>query len=186
MDNLQVAADRKLRQSAFEALLKGLDIRKEAATWPELRPIYDLDHPQKTYPAQTFCQFWELIQAKKFPDVPLEEAHLEMGKKLTYGYVNGTTIGRLAFSIIPFMTTENFVKIAPQLWDQGLGEYKVDRPAAKKATGQFRHCVLPPLALVGSTIVILQLTKAQNLTYEIAHTTQSGGCYNCDIVFQWE
>jgi uncharacterized protein (TIGR02265 family) len=186
MDNLQVAADRMIKQSPFEALLKGLEIRKEAATWPELRPLYDLDHPQKTYPQQIYVKFWQLVRAQKFPDVPLEQADFELGKKLIYGYMNATTIGRLAFAMIPFMTPDNFFKIAPQLWDQGLGEYTAERISDKKVAGHFNQCILSPEALAGATMIVLEVTKAKNVAYEVAHLIHSGIYYNCDIIFQWE
>jgi uncharacterized protein (TIGR02265 family) len=186
MSTSQFAIEHKVKQSAFEALLKGLDVYKEAATWPELRPIYNLDYLQKTYPAQTYCQFWELVQAKIYPETPIEQAQLEMGKKLMLGYMYGTKIGRLAFSIIPLLTPDNFFKIAPQLWDHGLGEYRVEKSSAKKVVGRFSQCVLPPLALAGSTIVIMQLTKAQNFSYVVEHSTSSGGYYNFELAFEWE
>src|SRR4051812_43734462 len=137
MNTSPYAVEQKVKQASFEALLKGLNIRKEAVTWPELKSIYDVDRLQKTYTPESFCQFWNLVQIKIYPDMLPEQVHFEMGQKITLGYMYGTTIGRLAFSMIHLMTPDNFFKIAPQLWERGLGEYKLDRMTGKKVTSHF-------------------------------------------------
>lgn len=188
MTNLNQTTEPAIKQICFEAILKGTNVVNDAALLQELKPLYDLQRLQRTYPVEVYQEFVERIRASLYPGLAHEEANFKLGQKAFDGYLKGTIVGRVALAAIYIMGPSRLMAMSERLWgDVGLGECKPEKLGEGYYRVRYRNFLLEPAIVLGVAVEALVVAKAQKLIYSLEPLPDSGPYfYNFDVVFQWE
>ena len=91
----------------FEGLFRrALRVEPNGPMADELRQVgFDLRAPKGRYPTSVLKAALDVASRHRFPGLPLEQGHRELGRLFTSGF-SETIVGRVMGSIIPFLGME--------------------------------------------------------------------------------
>ncbi len=188
MSKVIPSTDLSVKQVSFESVLKGTGLVDDQIFLHELKPVYNFERAERSYPPDVFQQFLELVRLKCYPDLALEDALFELGRKSFQGYYKGTIVGRVALAAIHLMGPKRLMYLGPRLLeDAGLGQVQAEKITECKHCGHYRNFLLMPLLMAGISIESFEVAKAINLRYEVK-TLPSPGLHlnDFDITFEWD
>ncbi len=188
MSTSEQTANRRIKQITMESIIKGTGAIDNPAFMQELKPIYDIDHPDSDYSPQVYQQFIEFCRQRLYPSLPREKALFEIGRASFEGYYRGTVTGRVMLAAIKIMSPARLMKLAARLWeDAGQGECEAIQLGPKKFRLHYRNFIPLPYGVAGIAIEGLKAAGAKSPHYQI-EMLDSPVPYlnNFDIVFEWD
>jgi uncharacterized protein (TIGR02265 family) len=156
----------------FESILKGLGAYDNALVLETLKIecSFDVKHPKRTYPHETFQQFIAVLHRDYFPNLTFEDACRKIGKVAYAGY-RKTIIGRVSTAALHLFSPERAINEIFKTMKRDLPHQKHNlvKHAANNYTIEFRNGQGLPylsLGLLEGVVATFRVSEPQ-VTLEI-------------------
>jgi uncharacterized protein (TIGR02265 family) len=176
----------KVRQTQFEALIKGFDLEHDVATLAELKEASGYDHlrPRLEYPDYIIKDAIIFLAKKFYPHTAPAETMRQIARKHALGYVNGTIVGRIAFAVSGKVSVMKMLHSICNL-NNDIASYKdriVIEHEPNHATYKVPHDQAIPTYTIGLVTTLLELAGAKNI--KITYTVLGKNNIDYDITWQ--
>jgi uncharacterized protein (TIGR02265 family) len=179
----------RVKKITFESVFKGLKVQNNPNLLKELKPLYDHEHPQDTYPAEDLLEFTRIIRLRLYPHLSADRAAFEMGKQTFHGLYKDTVVGGILFSALKVMKPIRTAKLGARLWnDSGVGQLENLEVGPNQLLSHFRNFLTAPYYPIGIAIAGLEVMGYTKVRYDVTILPSSPGLFshNFDVFYQLE